>query len=159
MYKISDKIIKFNTEAMKNWKGKLSTGEKINRVENPGRHLQERFAFAITLVIAMMSLSYKFKKFIRVNEFTKSQENLIHLICKGGINLFATRIGDTNPSHNDIHVGYQNGNGHRKCAILIIKSRKMTEEIELPNQERIRTLGVRKITKTWEYWKWKSSNK
>ena len=46
-----------------------------------------------------------------------------------------------------------------KCAMLIIKNGKRvtTEGIELPNQESIKTLS-RKITSSWEYWKWTLSN-
>ena len=45
--------------------------------------------------------------------------------------------------------------GIEKYVILIMKSGKTetTEGIELPNKESIRTLGERKTTITWVYWK------
>ena len=48
-----------------------------------------------------------------------------------------------------------------KCAILIMRSRKqhMTEGIELPNQEKKRMIGEKKLTNTWEYWKLTPSKK
>ena len=51
--------------------------------------------------------------------------------------------------------------GIEKCAMLIRKSgkRKMTEEIELPNQKRSERSEKRKRTNTWEYWKRTPSNK
>ena len=47
--------------------------------------------------------------------------------------------------------------GIEKCAMLITKSDKQqtTEGIELPNQEKIKTLGEKE---TWEYWKRTPSN-
>ena len=50
--------------------------------------------------------------------------------------------------------------GREKYTILIMKSGKqqMTEGIELQNQEKIRTLGERKIIYIWEHWKRTSSN-
>ena len=46
------------------------------------------------------------------------------------------------------------------CAMLIMKKgkRKTTEGKERRNPERIRTLR-KKITSTWEYWKWTPTNK
>ena len=48
-----------------------------------------------------------------------------------------------------------------KCAMLMMKNgkRDTTEWIGLPNQESTRTLGEKKITRIWEYWKRKPSNK
>ena len=51
--------------------------------------------------------------------------------------------------------------GIKKCAILIMKSRKrhITDGMELPNQEKIRTIGEKETYKTWENWKLTPSNK
>ena len=63
-----------------------------------------------------------------------------------GIKLFAknkkgleTLIQAMRIYSQDIGIGF----GIKKCALLLMKSRKwhMTEGIELPNQEKIRTLG------------------
>ena len=45
-----------------------------------------------------------------------------------------------------------------KCTMRSGK-RHMTEGIELPNQDKIRTLGEKELTSTWEYWKRTLSNK
>ena len=44
--------------------------------------------------------------------------------------------------------------GTEKCAMLIMEGgkRKTTLGTELPNEESIRTLEEKKITRTWEYW-------
>ena len=39
------------------------------------------------------------------------------------------------------------------------KKKQIMDGIEQPNQERIRMLGEKKSTSTWEYWKWTPSNK
>ena len=47
MYKIADKVIKFITEAMEDWKVELTTGGKS--LADPERHLPGRCAVAITI--------------------------------------------------------------------------------------------------------------
>ena len=52
--------------------------------------------------------------------------------------------------------------GREKCAMLVMKSgkRHITDGMELPNQDKIRTLGEkRKPTNTWASWRLTSSNK
>ena len=51
--------------------------------------------------------------------------------------------------------------GIEKCFMLIMLSgkRHITEGIELAKQERIRMLEEKKITNTWEYWKWPPSKR
>ena len=52
--------------------------------------------------------------------------------------------------------------GIEKSTMLIMKSgkRETSEGLELSNKESIKKLGKkRKITSTWEYWKWTPSNK
>ena len=48
-----------------------------------------------------------------------------------------------------------------KCAMLIMKSEKqqITEEMELPNQEKSERLEKGKLPNSWEYWKRTPSNK
>ena len=51
--------------------------------------------------------------------------------------------------------------GKEKCAMLVMKSGKwhMTDGMELPNQDKIRTLGKTKRTYTWASWRLTTSNK
>ena len=48
-----------------------------------------------------------------------------------------------------------------KCAMIIMRceTRLMTEGIELPNKEKLELSEKRKLTRTWECWKQKPSNK
>ena len=75
----------------------------------------------------------------------KSQEKINHLMYMDDINLFAknekefeTLIQSARIYCQDVGMEFS----IKKCAMLIMKSRKqqMTGGIELPNQERIRTL-------------------
>ena len=66
-----------------------------------------------------------------------------------------------NTNNKNIQSGHKNGIGIEKCAIPIMRTgkRQITERIEQPNQERIRSLGKeRKPTSTREYWKRTPSN-
>ena len=51
--------------------------------------------------------------------------------------------------------------GIEKCAMLVMKSSKwhLTDGMELPNKDKIKTLGEKKPTNTWGYWKLTLSNK
>ena len=51
--------------------------------------------------------------------------------------------------------------GIEKCAILVMKSckRHLTDRMELPSQDKIKTLGEKESTNTWESWRLTPSNK
>ena len=51
--------------------------------------------------------------------------------------------------------------GIEKDAMLVMKSgkRHLTDVMELPNQDKIRTLGENEIYKTWVSWRLTPSNK
>ena len=59
------------------------------------------------------------------------------IICKK-----SKRIGNSYTHRHNIQPGHRNGIWHRKMCMLVMKSgkRHMTDGIELPNQDRIRTL-------------------
>ena len=72
---------------------------------------------------------------------------IIKLFAKNGKEL-ETLIQTVRIYNQDIDLEF----GIEKCAMLVMKSGKryMTEEIELPNQEKIRTLGEKETCKYWE---------
>ena len=51
--------------------------------------------------------------------------------------------------------------GIEKCSMPVMKSgkRQRTDGIELPNQDKIRTLGENETYKSWESWRLTPSNK
>ena len=59
------------------------------------------------------------------------------------------RIENSTTGSDDIQPRYKDGIFHRKMCYAKIKSekRQMTEGIELPNQEKIRTIGEKEIYK------------
>ena len=71
IYKISDKVINFITEAMKNWKVELKKGGKTLAEVNifQGDALSQ-----ILFVIAMMSLNYIFRKYTGATNLQNHQK-------------------------------------------------------------------------------------
>ena len=141
MYKITSKIIKFLTEALKNWKVELTAGGKILAVVKMLRgRFQEGALLPLLLIIAMVPLNYILRKCT-----TKSQEKINHLMYIDNIKLVKKEkelkalIQAIRIYRQDIEMEL----GIKKYGMLIIKSGKgeITEGIEPPNQERIRTLG------------------
>ena len=59
------------------------------------------------------------------------------------------RIGNPNTRSKNIQSGHRNGIWHKKCTMLRIKSRKqhIMDRMELPNQDKVRTLGEKEISK------------
>ena len=90
MYKISEKFIKFITEAMKNWWWELTAGRKAlaeNRILK--RIIQEDALSTLQFVIAMMPLSHILRKRTGGNKFIKSQEQINQLMYIDDSKLFA----------------------------------------------------------------------
>ena len=81
----------------------------------------------------------------------KSQEKINLLIYIDYIKLFAKieKELETLKSRENIQSRYRDEIWHEKCAVLVMKSgkRHLTEEMELPNQDKIKTLGEMKTFK------------
>ena len=81
MNNITEKVIKFTEETMKNWRVELTVGgiglaeEKIQRFIFQGEAL-----LPLLFIIARILLSHILRKFIGGNKLTKSQEKICHLI-------------------------------------------------------------------------------
>ena len=112
MFKISNKIINFITEAMKKIEsGIYSWRKNFTRDENPEWHLPWKCAFAITNCNNNDVTQLHAKE---VHKLTKSQEKINHLKCMDNIILFAKRkkIGDSDINNKNIQTGYTNGIWH-----------------------------------------------
>ena len=101
----------------------------------------------------MTLLNYILRKCRGGYKFTKLQEKIRHLMYMDDIKLLAknekeleTQIQAVRIYSQDIGMGF----GIENCSMLIMRSgkRHMTEEIELPNQDKIRKLREKE---TWEY--------
>ena len=84
---------------------------------------------------------------------SRSQEKISHQMYMDGIKLFAKNEKDLETLIHDVRIYCQGIGmefGIEKCAMLVMKSgkRHMTDGMELPNQDKIRTLGE---NETYEY--------
>ena len=141
MYKISHEVINFIEKTMKTRRVQLTAR---------GRSLAEtkiqRGIFPLIFIIAMMPLNHILRKCTAGYKLSRSQEKINHLMYTDDIKLFAknekelkTLIHAVRIYSQDIGMGF----GIEKCALLVVKSdkRHMTDGIELPNHDEIRTLG------------------
>ena len=74
MYKISDKLIEFTTETIKNRKLELITGGKSEGVKIQRNIFQGDVISPLLFVIAMMSLTHVLRKCTGSYKFIKSQK-------------------------------------------------------------------------------------
>ena len=151
MYKIPDEDMKFIDKTMETWKVELTAGGKSLAEVKIQRGIFQGDALSpLLFVIAMMPLNHILRKCTVGYKLTKSQEKINHLMYKDDIKLFAKNKEETPILALRIYsqdIGMEFGIG--KCAMLVMKSKKrhMTEEIELPNREKIRTLREKEINK------------
>ena len=141
-------MIQSNIEVMKNWNVKLTAGGKTSpAVEFHWYIFQGDALLPLLFVIAMKPLNHILKKCTSSNKLTKSQEKINHLMYIDDIKLFTKK--SEKEVETLIHAIRANSQKIEKCAMLIMRSRKrqMTEGIELPNQERIRTLEEKETYK------------
>ena len=106
----------------------------------------------LLFIIATMSLSHILRKCTPRYNLSKSQEKINHIMYIDDIKLFAkyekeleTLILADRIYSQDIGMEF----GIEKCAMLVMKSgkRHLTDGMELPNQDKIRTLGEKETYK------------
>ena len=113
----------------------------------------------LLFVIATMPLNYILKNCAGNDKFTKWQVKTKHLMYMDDIKLFVRNEKeniDTQIQTIRIYSQYIRMEfGREKCVMLKIKSgqRQMMEGIELPNQERIRTLEEKENYQHWGIFK------
>ena len=103
----------------------------------------------LLFIIAMMPLNHILRKCAAGYKLSRSQEKINHLIYMDNIKLFAENKKELETLIHAVkrYIGMEFGIG--KCAMLLIKNgkRHMTDGMELPNQDRIRTLGENETNK------------
>ena len=135
MYKISNKVINFITETMKNWRVELiAEGKTLTSVEIISGDALSPLLFVKSMVPSNNILW----KCTGGNNFTTSQETIYHLRYMDDIKLFAKkwkRIGDSYTNNMNIQLGHRNRIRHWKMCHINYEKRKrqITEGIELPN--------------------------
>ena len=129
-----------------------SRREKLSRSKDPKRYIPRRCPITITIYkIDDATQPHTQKMHSRIQTYLiagKDKSPNIHgrhqTICQKW-----KRIGNSDTRSQNIQSGHRNGIWLRKCAMLVIKSgkRHFTDEMELPNQDKIRTFGEKETYK------------
>ena len=147
IYKISHEVINLIEKTMQTWRVELTAGgrnlaeTKIQRVIFQGGALSP-----LLFIIAMMPLNHILRKCTAGYKLSRSQEKINHLMYIDGIKLFAINEKEMETFIHTIRIYSQDIGmkfGIEKCVMLVMKSgkRHMTDGMELPNNDKIRTLG------------------
>ena len=145
MFKMSHEVINFIEQTMKTWRVELTGGRSIVETKIQRAIYQGDALSPLLFIIAMMPLNHILRKCTAGYKLGRSQEKINHLMYMDDIKLFAkndkeleTLIHAVRIFSQDIGMEY----GIEKCAMLVMKSgkRHMTDRMELPNYDRIRTL-------------------
>ena len=153
MYKISDEVINFIEKTMKTWRVELTAGEKsLAEAKIQCGIFQGDAQSPLLFIIVMMPLNHILRKWTAGYKLRKSHEKIDHLIYMDNIKLFAKNTKELETLIHAVRIYNQDIGmefGLEKCAMLIMKSGKqhLTEGMELPNQEKIRTPGEKETYK------------
>ena len=138
---------------METWREKLTAGGKsLAEVKIQRGIFQGDMLSPLLFVIVMMPLNHILRKCSGGHKLNKSQEKINHLMYIDDIKLFVknkkgleTLIQTVRIYSQDIGMEF----GIEKYTMLIMKSGKryMTVGMELPNQEKFRTLGEKETNK------------
>ena len=142
MYKISHEVINFIEKTIQIWRMELTAGRSLAETKIQRGIFQGDALSPLQFITAMMPLNHILRKCIAGYKLSRSQEKINHLMYMDDIKLFAkneTLIHAVRIYSQDIGLEF----GIEKCAMLVIKSgkRHMTDGMELPNHDKIRTLG------------------
>ena len=152
MYKISDKVINSIEKTVKTWKVELTEGWSLTEAKVQRGMFQGDALSPLLFIIDMMSLNQIFRKCTIEYKFYKSQEMINHLMYMDDIKLFAKNEKEMETLIHAVRI-YSQDIGMEfdieKCAMLVMKSgkRHLTDGMELPNQDKIRTLGEKETYK------------
>ena len=147
MYKISHEVINFIEKNMNNWRVEVTVGGKSLAETKIQRGIfQEDALSPLLFIIAMIPLNHILRKYTARYKFSRSQEKINHLMYMDDIKLFAKIEKELETLIHTIRIYSKNIGiefGLEKCALLVMKSgkRHLTDGIELPNQDKIRTLA------------------
>ena len=146
MYKISHKVINFIEKTMKTWRVELTSGgRKLAETKIQRGIFQGDALSSLLFIIAMVPLNHILRKCTVGYKISRSQEKINHLIYMDDIKLFTKNEKELETLTHAVRIYSQDIGmefGIEKCAMLVMKSgkRHMTDGMELPNQDKIRTL-------------------
>ena len=147
MYKISDEVINFIDKTINPWRVELTAGGRRLAEAKIQRGIFQIDALSpLLFIIAMMPLNRIFRKCTAGYRLSRSQEKVNHLMYMDDIKLFAKNEKELKTLIHTVRI-YSRGIGMEfgieKCAMLVMKSgkRQLTDGIELPNKDKIKTLA------------------
>ena len=135
---------------MKNWRVELTAGEKSLAETKIQRGIFQGDALSpLLFIIAKMPLNHILRKCTAGYKLSKSPEKINHLMYMDDIKLFAKNEKELETLIHTVRIYIQDVGmefGIEKCALLVRKTtssgkRHLTDGIELPNQDKIRTLA------------------
>ena len=137
---------------MKTWRVELTAGGRRLAEAKIQRGIFQGDALSyLQFIIAMMLLNHILRKYTAGYKLSRSQEKFNHLMYKDDIKLFAKNEKELETNTHrifsrDIEMEFDIG----KCAMLKMKSgkRHLTDGMELPNQDKIKTLAE---NETYQY--------
>ena len=138
MYKISHEVINFIDKTMKTWRVELTArGRSLPEAKIRRGIFQGDALSPLLFIIAMMPLNHILRKCSAGNK---------HLMYMDDIKLFVKNEKELETLIHAVRIYSQDIGmefGIEKCVMLVIKSgkRHLTDGMELPNQDKIRTLA------------------
>ena len=153
MYNISHEVINFIEQTMKTWRVEVTAGGRSIAETKIQRGIFQGDAQSpLLFIIAMMPLNQILRKCAAGYKLSTSQEKTNHLIYMDGIKLFAKNEKELETLIHAVRIYNQNIGmefGKQKCAMLVMKSGKqhMTDGMEVPNHDKIRTFEENKTYK------------
>ena len=147
MYKISHGIMNFIEKTMKTWGVELTAGGRILAEAKIQRGIFQGDALSpILFIIATMRLEHILRKCTAGYKLSRSHEKINPLMYMDDIKLFAKKEKELQTLLHAVRIYSQNIGMEfsiEKSAMLVMKSgkRHLTDEIEQPNQDQIRTLA------------------
>ena len=147
IYKISHEVINFIEKTMQTWRVELTAGGRSLAETKIQRGIFQGDALSpLLFIIAMMPLNHILRKCIAGYKLSGSQEKINHLMYMDDIKLFSKNEKELEIFIHAVRIYSQDigtESGTEKCAMFVMKSgkRHMTDGMELPNHDKIRTLG------------------
>ena len=132
---------------MKTWRVKLTAGGRsLAKTKIQRGIFQEDALSPLLFLIAMMPLNHVLRKCTAGYKLRSSQEKINHLMYMDDIKLFSKNEKELETLKHAFRIYIQDIGmelGIEKCAKLVMKSSKrhLTDGMELPNQDKFRTLG------------------
>ena len=149
MYKISNEVRYFIEKTMKTWRVELTAGgRRFAETKIQWRIFQGDALSPLLFIIAMMPLNHILRKCTAGYKLNRSQEKINHLMYIDD-KLFAKNEKELQTLILAVRIYSQDMGmefGIEKWAMLVMKNGipHMTNGMELPNQEKIRTLGEKR---------------